>query len=390
MGGDFSPGFATPTLALKESNNCAACHKPGRSQRPVLFRRCTLDCQGCHIDPSGAGPRNQWGTYYSHTSAGINALTFIEPEDPLKDDSRWDAHFDFRVITRKFAGTTRTFPMSLESALRIRPFVEYLHLTYQPLLLGKPEDNLFRVVREGDRGFRERFSVMIDQIPLNTYVKASRGQPMYGLRRPNHSLWIRERLGLDQFATTDAIEMGMSPNVPFFRASYMAGDPYAEKELRQKGLSYHAGLRGVTLGWHLNTSGWITSSERADVRMQAYGGGLNLFGLILYGEQNKRDVNMDEDLEAEILAGISPEVPIKVHPSSTIGFYKASVTWIPGIIFGGVFETLEDDQLDSERRSAFVDIHPIPFLQFEVWRRIESGTRSVTDTLFLAHAYADF
>src|SRR5687768_2640390 len=85
---------ATPLIALKESNNCGGCHKPGRSQRPFLERRCTLNCQGCHIDPSGGGGRNQWGAYYTQADSGVAALNFFEPADPLTDTSRADIHFD--------------------------------------------------------------------------------------------------------------------------------------------------------------------------------------------------------------------------------------------------------------------------------------------------------
>ena len=191
-----SGSWSTPLIALKEAENCGGCHKPGRSQRPFFARRCTLDCQGCHVDPSGGGPRNQWGTYYALDQASLLKMVAI---DPLDDQSRFDLHYDGRVATMTQGDHQESFVMSSEVSLRLRPFVDYLHFTYQNLLLGRPGDKLMRVNNEGDRRFRERYSVMIDALPLNTYVKAYRGTPVYGLRRPNHSLWSRERIGLDQF-----------------------------------------------------------------------------------------------------------------------------------------------------------------------------------------------
>lgn len=372
--------FATPTIALKESNNCAACHKPGRSQRPYFQRRCTLDCQGCHIDPSGGGPRNQWGAYYSQTNVGPNSFNFFEPEDPLKDTSRLDTHLDARYIQRHANGKVTKFPMSLEASVRLRPFVEYLHLTYQFMFMGRKADEVFRMPGEGGRRYREKFAVMVDQLPLNTYVKAARGTPMYGLRRPNHTLWIRERIGLDQFAVTDAVQFGFAPNVPYFHGSLMRGDPYVAASRRQKGWTYHAGMRGVTLGWHVNTSGWSTKSSDTDIKMTAIGAGLNLFGLILYGEQNKRQVSSES----------TGAVATRLHPSSTIGDYTATLALIPGLMVSGVYETYADELRSQKRRSAVVDWHPIPFLQFELWRRFESGERDAADTLAIAHVYFDF
>ncbi|MDA9951705.1 cytochrome c3 family protein, partial [Oligoflexaceae bacterium] len=152
--------------ALKEAQNCAGCHNKGRSQRPFLERRCTLDCQGCHIDPNGGGARNQWGYYYSQDQ--MNAINLLKPIDPLKDTSRADVHLDSRYIQQKVGGKTRAFPMSNEITFRVRPFVKYLHFTYTNILMGREGDSLYRIVNEGDRRFRERYGVMVDNLPLNT------------------------------------------------------------------------------------------------------------------------------------------------------------------------------------------------------------------------------
>lgn len=377
---------ATPLLALKEANNCQACHNPGRSQKPFFQRRCTLDCQGCHIDPAGGGPRNAWGSYY--VNAQLPALTFYRPQDPLKDRSVFDVHGDARYLRRWAEDGKRDFPMASEYSLRIRPLVETLHLTYQALLLGRIDDSHLRNDRDDPRRYREKYAVMIDHIPLNLYVRASRGQPMYGLRRPNHSLWIRERLGLDQFATTEALEAGGSPNVPFMRASFMFGDPYAKPEDRQRGTTFHGGVRGVTLGWHLNGSTWDSESDKARIKMRALGAGLKPGTFVLMGERNWRKVEekvltSDQSLKLRSLAP-------RVHPSSEITEWTIAFTGIPGVILGGVQEYLIDPTQESQRRSVFIDLHPIPYLQVEVWRRLETGTRRLVDTLATAHLYYDF
>ncbi|NRA65463.1 MAG: hypothetical protein HRU19_13330 [Pseudobacteriovorax sp.] len=373
------PVSSTPLIALREADNCAGCHTPGRSQRPLMERRCTLDCQGCHVDPAGEGPRNQWGKYYSLDQASL--VNFMKPEDPLKDLSRFDLHMDTRVIHWDRAGGDRqTFPMAFEPAIRIRPFINYLHLTYELQFLGRPEDNKFRVVNEGDRRYREKYSIMIDALPFNTYVRAYRGTPMYGLKRPNHTLWIRQRIGLDQFATTEAFEIGGTPNVPFFRVSQMSGDPYVDKPFRQKGSSMHGGVRGVTLGWHLNGSYWDTESDYHKIKMKAFGAGLNVFNTIWYSEKNWRNVS----------AKTSEVIPVYVHPGSTIEEHSIAFAQITGFTAGLMQETLEDDDRDSQRRSIFVDIHPVPGLQLELWRRMETGTRTATDTLGVIHFYVDW
>lgn len=376
-----SSARATPLIALREAQNCGGCHNPGRSQRPVLERRCTLDCQGCHVDPNGGGARNQWGYYYSIDQ--LPMLSPYKPIDPMQDQSRFDLHVDSRVMQwKKPGGAVETFPMVNEMTVRLRPFIRYLNISYTSLQLGRIGDDKLRVVEEGTRRYRERFSVMLDNLPLNTYLRAYRGTPMYGIKRPNHTLWIRERLDLDQFATTDAYELGGTPNVPFFRVSSMLGDPYVEDSVRQKGLSYHFGMRGVSYGWHVNTSGWATKSDYHKIDMTALGMGATFFSFTLYGERNWRHV--------QSLTLQQPPVPVALQPSSAIGEYTLAYQGIRGLSIGGVKEEMSTRGLEGQRKSLFVDLHPIPWIQFEVWWRVEDSDRHTEDMLGVLHLYADF
>lgn len=409
-----TPLMGTPLLALKEAQNCQGCHNPGRGQRPVLERRCTLDCQGCHIDPSGAGGRNQWGYYYSQDQLAL--FNFYKPIDPLKDTSRFDLHYDGRVIQRNSPSGHRTFPMSSELTLRLRPFINYLHFTYSGLYMGRIGDQSLRAARDDERRYLEKYSVMIDNLPLALYIRASRGQPVYGLRRPNHSLWIRERIGLDQFALTDSVDFGGTPNVPFIRGSLMQGDPRLPPEDRQVGTTFHGGLRGVTLGWHLNGSSWDSQSKKNQIQMRALGGGLRPWKFILMGERNFRSVtNLSSTTSVDTTAWQTPAG--RVQPSSQIDEWTVAFDGIPGVILGSVYETLDEyamrdpsgassastpsvDQAEgsrslagrtrSQRRSLFVDFHPFPNLQIEFWNRHETGDRDLHDILAVGHLYGDF
>jgi hypothetical protein len=227
---------------------------------------------------------------------------------------------------------------------------------------------------------------MIDKLPMNLYARWYRGAPMYGLRRPNHSLWIRERVGLDQFAMTEAMEFGGTPNVPFLRGSVMDGDPYKEPEDRQKGTSSHFGFRGVSYGWHINGSTWDTESEKNKISMRALGAGASPWHLLFMAERNWRKVTEKEEIDPTKVTNYFD----RVHPSSQIDEFTAAFTGIPGVIVGHVYEELHDEFTDSHRRSYFMDFHPIPFLQFEIWRRFEGGSRELADYLGIVHLYADF
>ena len=272
--------------------------------------------------------------------------------------------------------------MNSEITLRLRPFVRYLHLSYSLLYFGRVDDARFQMGYDGDRRYRERWQVMVDNLPLNTYLRAYQSTPMYGLKRENHTLWIRQRIGLDQFATTRAAEIGLTPTVPFFRASYMEGDPYVRNALKQKGFSYHGGLRGVSFGWNLNISGWSTQSDYQKIDMNAFGLGAKIFHFVLYGERNWRTVTAKDP-------NASPYEKSFVHPSSTISQYDIAWVYVRGLILGGVYETLIDEYRNSKRTSAYIKVNPITFVNFEYWLRSESGSRELDDSFFVLHLYAD-
>lgn len=380
-----TPILGTPLIAIRETENCGACHKPGRSQLPFMWRRCTLDCQGCHIDPNGSGARNQWGYYYSKDQ--LNMVEFFSPIDPLKDTSRFDLHYDGRVISRSEAGEVDTTPMASEFTLRLRPLIRWLHFTYSALFLGRTDDSTFRF-GPNKRFFREKYNLMIDSLPMNLYLKYGRSQPVYGQRRSNHSLWIRERVGLDQFSLTDALTVGGTLNVPFIHYSAMEGDPYQPSEDRQKGYSIHSGLRGVSYGWNIHGSLWDTASEKTQVKMSAIGGGAHIADILLMAERNFRDVKNISLSTSEISNFDKPGR--FSHPSSTISEYTVAWTGIKGFMAGMIDEKMDTDSFSSFRRSFFVDVHPFPSVQLEVWRRQETGARNLWDTLTVFHLYEDF
>lgn len=54
---------AEPWISNKVTKNCAACHAPSRINKKPIGRRCTLSCQGCHVNPNGGGIRNFYGKW---------------------------------------------------------------------------------------------------------------------------------------------------------------------------------------------------------------------------------------------------------------------------------------------------------------------------------------
>jgi len=59
----FNVAQAEPWLSTRYAQNCSGCHAPGRKNLKPIDRRCTLSCQGCHVNPNGGGLRSGYGKW---------------------------------------------------------------------------------------------------------------------------------------------------------------------------------------------------------------------------------------------------------------------------------------------------------------------------------------
>ena len=61
-----SSAFALPQFSVESSRQCDNCHlDPSNWSNPELKdRKCTLSCNGCHVNPTGGGMRNASGGFY--------------------------------------------------------------------------------------------------------------------------------------------------------------------------------------------------------------------------------------------------------------------------------------------------------------------------------------
>ena len=60
--------FALPQYAVRSARACDTCHvePTGWTDPDVSERKCTLDCNGCHVSPGGGGMRTASGRYYGY------------------------------------------------------------------------------------------------------------------------------------------------------------------------------------------------------------------------------------------------------------------------------------------------------------------------------------
>ncbi|MCB2229293.1 hypothetical protein KQH82_01165 [bacterium] len=157
---------------------------------PRLAVEYAASCDSCHVNPTGAGMRTEFGNY----SVAYQELTLQSTRKLLDDRYRSPRlaegvtlGFDTRHL---FFDDGSVFRMQTDFYLAVEPFDD---LTYQ--------------VRVGESGISENYALLrIDD--GHHYVKAGRFSPAYGLRPADHTAFIRSRTGNPSLLYLDGLSLG--------------------------------------------------------------------------------------------------------------------------------------------------------------------------------------
>ncbi len=279
--GAARPASATPVYAARAGRTCDNCHvTPNQWENPPLAsRKCTLSCQGCHVDPAGGGARTTSGRYYgratlpaiatsprptadwdrnlfgrhdratSYSSRLPHGPATLEAAraygDSVSDRWAWGAppgETRYGVFQGRFGDlradpvfrvggdfrsaallsrSTLVFPMQADLAFILHP-VHHATVLANVGARGRASGYSDVIDDSHTPYFRELF-VMTHEWPWQAYVKAGRFVPSYGLRLDDHTSRIRREFELDGSLPESrvvGVEGGLAPNYPFMQASY--------------------------------------------------------------------------------------------------------------------------------------------------------------------------
>ena len=134
-------------------------------------------CMNCHVNPSGGGMRNDYGS-------NIYALDELPLERFVKKgDDSWDGYItdhlqiggDFRIQNFNDGEESKTFPMQFD--------------LYANLKISKDTD-IYMKVDMGPYANNE-FFVLFKNIFKRSWIKIGKSSPAYGLRLDDHTSFIR-------------------------------------------------------------------------------------------------------------------------------------------------------------------------------------------------------
>lgn len=316
----------TPLYSAREGRTCDNCHvTPNRWENPPLAdRKCTMSCASCHVDPAGGGLRNASGRFFGRATLPMVAtgprptmdwdrgafgfgrhdrmtsytdLLPLGPNDhAAARDSAWAVHdlwalgtpagspsryslfpgrygdlradplfrfgWDFRAATLVSQGAV-VFPMQADLQAALQP-VEHLTLLAAVGARGRTRGFAESLDRPGSPYLRQAF-LLLHEAPYQSYLKAGRFVPNFGLRLDNHTAFIRRGLDIDDGlpeARVTGVEIGANPNYPVINASWfrlkssgVAPDAFDPFDF-DRGHGYSVNLGYREMGWAVGAS-WM-------------------------------------------------------------------------------------------------------------------------------------
>lgn len=224
---------AMPVALVLSSLAALALMPRGGSTVPLWAARTGLQCQSCHFDPNGGGPRNEFGFAFAKNRHRVEA----EPEGSEWADltltNRVGENFPlyfgvnqrFMLLTNKLEkdkGVDRAGFYNMENAI---------HMAFQPhpkLTLVYTRDGF-----NASSNTREAWG-MISGGPMNSYLRAGQFRVPFGLRMDDHTVATRNTfldfwgaagrfLPYDPRLVDQGLEIGAESGGIFGRASFTNG-----------------------------------------------------------------------------------------------------------------------------------------------------------------------
>ena len=425
---------ATPLYSVDSSHACNTCHvEPIGWENPDYSdRRCSLDCQGCHISPTGGGARTPLGQFYGREilamfggrpSATANPMQYLQDGAPsegryslfgggfegwwpgdvahrdiddrygsINPSPTWQVGSDIRMAifdsfsdeddpsTEETEGNVVWFPMELQLYLATHPTANttvYADIGYQGRRDSVSDNAVDRI------WLREAF-VMLHDLPYAGYVRAGHFNLPYGWRIPDHTAFIRKGM-FDQYRQGTGIEVGFAPNEGWANLMlYTQGiDAWpGDVSTSGYGVTAQGGVR--FLGYQLGMSAHFMSSTDDATPSEAMFGplwGVNAHPFIYLGEIDFRRT-FDGNAEAA---------------NQLFAYHEIRYTGVTGFTPFGRMEwrdldlTIRDDH--ANRFATGFDFNPYRYMQITTLLRhqlaVGDTIPGISDLMIQFHFYPD-
>lgn len=358
---------------------------------PRFAARSNAKCQSCHVNPTGAGMRN----FYGSTSYGREALPIEswQEEFALEEFSTQLTDFisyglDFRFLyfyqKKDNPDATRSsfFPMQMD--------------VYFNLRVSK-KINVYVNPAFGPYARYEVFGTA-SILPLDGYIKAGRFTPSYGLRIDDHNVYVREKTPFrNNLGQAAGIEIGANPG-PFMvlvSATNTAGerDVQLPKAILAK-VETRFNLDKFNFLFGGSSFNRVTPQDKINLlggyALVAWDGNLIIQGAVEYIRGNSLDMSLNGQRHSEIGGSNTSLINLK-QLAYTI---EADYAVIQGIDLKFIYDFFDPDTDlktgTAKRYSGGLEFFPISGVEIRPLYRYTDDSvlsRKTNDVHVLLHFY---
>ena len=192
--------------------------------RPEFAAQEDRDCNFCHIDPSGGGPRNAVGQVFED-----NYFEFPEDFDP--DAIMEAAEETIQKLTTAIDIRTafiKTLEVDEEEGTRAdcnscHSSVDSFYMMQGELTVNAQASDKLRLTLSNNMGSTLNMFATIDAVPQHLYVKVGQFRLPFGIKQKDHNILVRQGFNLASNKRDVGIEAGGSYNKLFYNAALFNG-----------------------------------------------------------------------------------------------------------------------------------------------------------------------
>jgi hypothetical protein len=229
---------------------------------PYLAVEAGLKCSSCHVNPSGGGKRNSFGTLYARNMLSARAVNLVEGRRPWTGDvsTRWFG------VGGDFRGGYESIdvPRSEEqSDWAVSRSTVYAEVRLVPRLLTLYAD---QKIAPDDSENREAYLLLT---PLQGKVTLKAGQVFvpFGLRLQDDETFVRQATGVNFLTPDDGVEVGLELAKWSAQLAVIEGRDGADDQISSSAVY-------VQPRWRIGASLHTSEDAFGDRTMQSVFGGL--------------------------------------------------------------------------------------------------------------------
>ena len=334
------------------------------SEEPYLSVRTGFRCSQCHTNRTGGGGRNQFGSIYAQAFLPV-----------------WKKPFQGRSLSPmvavggnvRFVGSGTISDSSPRSTFGISEANVQVEVRLIPDVLAFYVDE---IVGPGSATAREAFAI-VEELPLDGYVKVGKFLLPYGLRLLDDNEFIRQRTGFNYATPDQGVELGIEPGPLSLFVSITNGTQGGEENNSDKQVT----ATGALIFPSFRIGGSASRNDGPGARRDVVGGfgGFNLGRLTVLGEVDYIRDTPSGGEEVEQLAAYVE------------GDFYAARGLNAKVTYGFLDPRADIGENGRTRMRIGLEAFPIPFLQISTfYTRLEDIPQSTTDLDLLSlefHAY---